>query len=144
MSFYSTHMMMHYAFTSTCFNDQETWQAWLNVEAILDYYYSFSTDHSDLNGTSSSMKWDLFKEGGGGGHPFWQGLLRGKKDQQIRSLWNVLGMFLWLKIAQNEIQQLALFEIAASMHSPFCPNLADLSACVPPKWLVIEFHSRQF
>ena len=27
---------------------------------------------------------------------------------------------------------LALFEIAASMHSPFCPNLADLSACALP------------
>ena len=53
-----------------------------------------------------------------------------EKDQPSRPLGNVLGRFLWLKIAQNEIQQLALFEIAASMHSPFCPNLADLAACV--------------
>ena len=26
----------------------------------------------------------------------------------------------------------AISEIAASVHSPFCPNLADFSACVPP------------
>ena len=62
--------------------------------------------------------------------PFGKDFSEEKKDQQIRSLWNVLGMFLWLKIAQNEIQQLALFEIAASMHSPFCPYVADLAACV--------------
>ena len=64
--------------------------------------------------------------------PFGKDCSEEKKDQPIRSLWNVLEMFLWLKIAQNEIQELALVEIAASMHSQFCPNLADLSACVLP------------
>ena len=33
-----------------------------------------------------------------------------KNDQPIWPLWNVSGMFLWLKIAQNEILQLAILE----------------------------------
>ena len=37
---------------------------------------------------------------------------RKKYDQPIRPMGNVLGMFLWLKIAQNEILQLALLKRA--------------------------------
>ena len=43
-------------------------------------------------------------------HPFWQDFLERKKDQPIRPLGNVLGIFLWLKIAQNEILWLAIYE----------------------------------
>ena len=37
-----------------------------------------------------------------------------------------------VQITNIEIKSDALLEIAAGMHSPFCPNLADFSACVPP------------
>ena len=39
---------------------------------------------------------------------------------------------MWFKIAKNKKKSRAILEIAAKMHSPFCPNLADFSACVPP------------
>ena len=42
------------------------------------------------------------------------------------------GTFVEAQITNIEIKSDALLEIAAGMHSPFCPNLSELSAYVPP------------
>ena len=43
-----------------------------------------------------------------------------------------LGTFVEAQITNIRIKSDALLEIAAGMHSPFCPNLAEFSADVPP------------
>ena len=43
-----------------------------------------------------------------------------------------MGIFMWFKIAKNKKIPWAILKIPGNAHSPFCPDLADFSACVPP------------
>ena len=42
------------------------------------------------------------------------------------------GWFKWFKIVKNKKNPWAILKILGNAHSPFCPDLADFSACVPP------------
>ena len=61
-----------------------------------------------------------------------KGSSEGKKVQQILTSKYVMGILNWFEIAKNKKIHEAILEIAVNMHSPFCPKLADYSACVPP------------
>ena len=61
-----------------------------------------------------------------------KGSSEGKKVQQILTSKFVMGILNWFKIVKNKKIHEAILEIAVNTHSPFCPKLADYSACVPP------------
>ena len=61
-----------------------------------------------------------------------KGSSEAKKVQQILTSKYVMGILNWFKILKNKKIHEAILEIAVNTHSPFCPKLADYSACVPP------------
>ena len=80
------------------------------LAGFLGRFFAFCKTNIRLNSTnfefsnaSKSLAFALLT-------PFWKDCSEGKKDQQIWPLGNVLGIFLLLKIAQNEISQPAIFE----------------------------------
>ena len=74
------------------------------------------------------VNWFTRGEGTQGG----KGSSEGKKVQQILTSKYVMGILNWFKIVKNKKIHEAILEIAVNTHSPFCPKLADYSACVPP------------